>query len=147
MRQYSIDQVTCSWLGNDLMEGIAEGTSIQEARATQSWSIKMGGRGKGTRVYNPNRSGTLTLTVDQESQLHQNLKAIAKADRISRDKVGPLVLKDNSSGEVIVYLNAFILTDPDEARGTESQTFAWLFGFEDKKTDSPEKLTNVVNAT
>lgn len=146
MRQYSIDNVSASWLEIDVTEGLAAGTSIQEARAAQAWSIKMGAKGRGVRVYNPDRSGTLTITVDQESQLHQTLKSIHQADIISRDKVAPFVLKDNNSGEVIIFKNAFILAEPDESRGVESATFAWVFGYEDKESKVPGKLTNVVNS-
>lgn len=144
MRQYSIDNVDLSWLGNDLTEGLAAGTSIQEARAAQSWSMKVGAKGNATRIYNPDRSGTLTITVDQESQGHAILIGIAKADRIGRDKVGPLVLVDNTSGQKIIFKRAFILGEPDESRGVESATFAWVFGFEGRESVTPDNLTNVV---
>jgi hypothetical protein len=144
MLQYSSDLVNIDWLGIDFREGLATGTFIQEARATASWSLKMGARGRGTRVLNRDRSGSLTITIDQESQLHQTLKAVHKADLLSRDKVGPLTLHDESSGEKIVFKSCFIATEPDDARGTESATFGWTFMYEDKETTSPPTLTNVV---
>ncbi len=144
MRQYSSDKVLIDWNGIDFGEGLAAGTFIQEARNTQGWTLKMGARSRGTRVYNSDRSGTLTLTLDMESELHQTLKAVHSADRVSRDKVAPLTMNDESSGEKIVYKNAFIATEPDDARGTESGTVAWLFLYEDKETTSPDPLTNTV---
>lgn len=147
MRQYSIDQVEVAWRGLDFAEGFAQGTAIVEARSAPSFTLKMSARGKGRRTYNPDRSGTLTFTVDQESQLHQSLKAIAEADRNpnTRDQVGTLVLKDLSSGETFEFLNSFISTDPDDgSRGTESGTFAWIFMYEDKKSAPVENLLNVV---
>jgi len=144
MRQYSIDNVDLSWFGIDLTDGLATGTAIQEARAAQSWSMKMGAKGRGTRVYNPDRSGTLTLTLDQESLTHQLLKTVSSADRISRDKVAPMILTDNTSGEKLIYQNAFILGEPDESRGVESATFDWVFGFEKKTNVIPKKLLNIV---
>ncbi len=38
-----------------------------------------------------------------------------------------MVLKDTTSGEQFTYVNAFIVTDPDEVRATESSDFTWVF--------------------
>ncbi len=147
MRQYAIDNIELAWLGLDFKDGLAAGTSIQEARAVPSWSMKPSGAvPKITRVFDPNRSGTVTITVDQESQLHQDLLAIANADSnpSTRTQVANMVLKDNSSAEEITWKNAFIQTIPDRSRGVESTTFAWVFGFEDFANEAVETLANVV---
>lgn len=146
MRQYSIDQVEVSWLGLDFKEGLAQGTSITEARNAPSWTMKATGQGKSVRVYNPDRTGTVSVVVDQESALHQALLDISKADRnpATRNQVATMALKDTSSGEVVNFLNAFITTDPDLTRGTESATFAWVFGFEDVQKEPVANLTNLV---
>jgi hypothetical protein len=147
MRQYSIDQVELAWLGLDFKEGLAAGTSIQEARTSPSWSYKAAGAvSKGYRAYSPDRSGTLTVTVDQEAQLHNQLIAIAEADAnpSTRTQVGNMVITDTSSGFRMTYKNAYITTIPDEARAVESLTFPWIFQFEDyEKTEVPT-LANAV---
>lgn len=147
MRQYSIDNVELSWLGIDFKDGLAVGTSITEARTVPSWSMKPSGAvPKVTRVYDPNRSGTVTIIVDQESQLHQSLKAIANSERTpgGRDKVDDMVLKDLTAGEEITFKNAFITTIPDRTRAVESSTFAWVFGYEDFKDEEVPTLANPV---
>jgi len=147
VQQYSIDNVELAWLGLDFKEGLAEGTSIQETRSVSSFSLKpRGAIPKVTRVYDPNRSGTVAVVVDQESKLHQQLKTIAKSERnpATRDKVANMVLKDLTSSEQITWVNAFIMTDPDKARAKESLTFTWVFGFEDFEDDEVTTLTNVV---
>lgn len=147
MRQYSIDNIELAWLGIDFKDGLAAGTSVQEARSTPAWSIKPAGAvPKIVRVFNPDRSGTVTITVDQESQLHQDLKAIANADRLpgTRTQVGNMVLRDNSSEEEITWINAFIMTEPDKSRGVESTTFAWVFAFENFTDEAVDPLGNVV---
>lgn len=147
MNQYSIDGVELGWLGLDFKAGLASGTSIVEARNVASWSIKpRGAVPKVTRVYDPNRSGTVSITVDQEAKLHQQLKAIARADRLpaTRDKVSDMVLKDASSGEMVTWKNAFIMTDPDFTRGVESTTFTWVFSFENSDDTPVENLANNV---
>lgn len=131
MRQYSIDHVEVNFFGIDLKPGLAQGTSITEARTSPSWTQKPTGTGKVVRVYNPDRSGTLSIVVDQESAVHQRLRSLSLTDRASRNVVGVLTVKDTTSGESFFYTNAYISTDPDETRGTDSATFTWVFNFED----------------
>lgn len=129
-RQYSVDRVSVAWFGVDLTPGLAAGTSITEARNAVSWTNKPTGMGGVVRVYNPDRSGTVTITVDQESSTHQLLRELAQQDVIARNVVGAMTIKDTSSDESFYYSNAYIATEPDETRGTESTTFAWQFNFE-----------------
>jgi hypothetical protein len=148
MRQYSIDGVSLAWLGLDFKEGMAAGTVITEARSAPSWTMKATGQGRAVRVYNPDRTGTLSVVVDQESQLHQSLLDIARADRNPsvRDKVAAMVMSDASSGEAVTWKNSFITTDPDLTRGTESATFTWVFGFESVDKTTVDPLTNLVGS-
>jgi len=146
MRQYGIDQVELAWYGLDLKEGIAQGTSVAEARSTAPWSMKPSGTGGVVRVWNPDESGTLTITVDQESKLHQQLWTLHQADKLLRNVVAPLMMTDNASGEIFSYTNAFILNTPDESRGTESATFAWTFGYERKVKIAPAGDSNIVGS-
>jgi len=136
MRQYSIDKVEATWASLDFKEGLAAGTSITDARQSPAWSQKATGLGKVVRVYNPDESGELTITVDQESKLHQQLIAIHATDKQARNQVFPFMITDKSSGEVVIFTNAYIMTEPDFSRGTESATFPWSFLYE-KRTLIP----------
>lgn len=127
MRQYSIDHVELDWEGLDLKEGLAAGSTITEARTAPSWSMKTSANGEGIRTFNPDRSATISILVNQESKTHQQLRQLAKDDRDNRNVVGAMVLKDTTSGEQFTYVNAFIVTDPDEVRATESSDFTWVF--------------------
>ena len=127
MRQYSIDHVELGWEGLDLKEGLAAGSTITEARTAPSWSMKTSANGEGIRTFNPDRSATISILVNQESKTHQQLRQLAEDDRDNRNVVGLMVLKDTTSGEQFTYVNAFIVTDPDEVRATESSDFTWVF--------------------
>jgi len=127
MKQYAIDRVELAWQSLDFKEGLAAGSTITEARTAPSFTLKTSAVGEGIRVFNPDRSATISILVNQESRLHQQLRALAAADRDSRDIVGPLVLKDTTSGEQFTYVNCFISTEPDEIRATESSDFTWVF--------------------
>ena len=135
-RQYAIELVEIAWaltgLSIDLKEGIAAGTSIQEAKASPRFTVKQTGTRSVVHVRGPSRNGELTITVDQESKTHQQLTERMIADDLTNNVVGPIVMVDLSSGEVFKYRNARIINEPDESRGVESATFAWVFGYEEK---------------
>lgn len=130
MRQYSADRIELNFFGVDLKPGLASGTFVTEARNAPTWSQKVSGMGPVTRVYNPDRSATITMLIDQESAVHQQLRSLAELDRIARNVVGVLTLYDASSGETTYYKNAYITTEPDETRGNEAATFSWVFACE-----------------
>lgn len=131
MRQYSIDHVELTWQGLDFKAGMAAGSVITEARTAPTWTIKPTANGDAIRVLNPDRTGTTSILINQESKLHQQLRALAQDDVQDRDIVGAMVLKDTSSGEQYTYKNAFIQTEPDEIRATESSDFTWVFMWQD----------------
>lgn len=143
MKQYSIDRVELAWQGLDFKEGLAAGSTITEARTAPSWTMKTSANGGGIRVFNPDRSATISVLVNQESRLHQQLRQLAENDRLNRDVVGAMVLKDTTSGEQFTYVNAFITVDPDEIRATESSDFTWVFSCE-RITKTVSQDQNVV---
>ena len=131
MRQYSFDQVELSWQGLDLKDGLASGTSISEgATVPDRWTFTSDARGEQTRSKRTDGSGTLTLIATQAGRLHQSLRALAIADEQDRNIVGPLVLKDLSSGETFTYKATCIATHPDEVRADVTQDFPWVLRFE-----------------
>jgi len=145
MQNYAIDRVEIAWQGVDFKRGLATGTSFTEARTGPSFTQTMTANGEAIRTYMSDRSGAVTILVDQTSRLHQDLRELAESDRNSRTIVGPMVVKDNNSGEQLTYKNAYIATQPDEVRGTEASIFSWLFNFEGfEKTVS--KVVNVVGS-
>lgn len=127
MKNYSSDFVEIAWEGLDFKEGLAAGSFVTEARTAPSWSGKTSVAGELIRTFNPDRSATVSILVNQTSKLHQQLRQLAENDRLNRNVVGAMVLKDTSSGEQFTYVNAFITVDPDEIRATESQDFTWVF--------------------
>lgn len=145
MRQYSNDNLDIAWFDLDFAEGIADGTFVTEVRANTSFTVKPSARGKLTRSFNPQKHGTVAIVVDQESQLHQDLIAIAESDRAPavRDKVDNMTMREPGSS-VIHYENAFILTEPDETRGMEAVTFTWVFAFEKKQPEPLSPADNLV---
>jgi len=146
MRQYSISQTEINWFGLDLKPGLATGTSIAEARLSQTWSQKSTGTGRVVRTLNPDKSGTLTLTVDRESGVHQNLIVLAQTDEATQGVVGVCVLKDLLGGQTNYYKNAYLQSQPDESYGTEGTTVAWVLMFESVERVAITPAQNQVGA-
>lgn len=149
MQQYSADQVELTWLGINFKPGLATGTFIQEARATPGFTQKPAGAvSTVTRVGSPDKSGTVTVLVDMEHLLHQQLKAVANRDANpttrGQNTVGDMVLVDSSNGEQITWVNAYIQTLPDRSRGVEGGVAAWVFFFERFRDIEVENLLNAV---
>ena len=146
MRQYSIDKQEIGWLGLDLKAGLAVGTSLAEAIASPAFAQKQTAMGRVVRNHVPGSSGTVSLTVDRETQLLQDLIAISNADRDpnQRDKVADMVRKDTESGAEVRYTNAYIVTIPDDTLGTELATVTVVWAFEARKMLPAQPSQNIV---
>ncbi len=145
MRQHDITNQSLAWFSLDFEEGHAAGTMLQESRTGPRWTYRPGGNGKLYRSFQPDDSGTIAITVVQESKLHMALLAYAETDRLTKALVGPMVLVDNQSGLGIVWSNAFLMTVADEARGTDGTEFTWTWVFESRATVVPtDQNQNVV---
>ena len=145
-RNYSIDQVQLNWFGLDLKPGLAAGSSITESRNASSFTFTPDGVGGGTRTYDPNRSGSVAVLIDQTSQVHKDLMVLAQVDRATRAVVGVMTLKDDSSDETVYFKNAYIMADPPTVRGTASGTFTWTFHFETSEYQGGKASANVVGS-
>ncbi len=132
MRTYSSDTVGLTWLGLDLKPGFASGTFLSDSNDNPTWTYKTSASGELHRAFSASRSGMLSITMDQESFVHQQLLAIAAQDRRTHDQVGNGRFTDASLGLVIEYQNMSIETEPSETRGTESATLVWTMKYESR---------------
>jgi hypothetical protein len=130
VRQYGADQVQISWFGIPISEGLAAGTFIQITRNAPTWTQKPNGLGGVVRMFNPDLSGQVTLSMDKESKTHQSLVTVATADYLSRSIIGPMVITDASTREVTVLNSAYISTVPNLQWGTQSTVLGWVFNFQ-----------------
>ena len=129
LKQYDPKEVTITWDGVFLNEGIASGTFITIARNVRQFTLNVGGDGGGTRVRNPDRSATVTVTMRMGSQTNALL-----SDRILDEEADPpiphittLTIKDNSGNTLVEAPEAFLDGPPDTTFGTEEGTLEWTF--------------------
>jgi hypothetical protein len=147
VRQYSADQVKVGWtFTGDLTQGLAAGTFIQESRSGPTFRVKPDGMGGIVRMFSNNRSGTVTLLMDQESAQHQLLRTLANLDRITKVLVAPLVITDLNAAEITFYNQAFITTDPDLIKAVGPSTAPWVFAFRSVTHQAFQFNKNVVGS-
>ena len=127
MRQYSADRVHVTFFGLDLTPGLAAGTFVQVERKTAAFRPVADGLGDVVRVFSPDRSASVTLTIDAESRTHQELITFANADRAARSIVGPLVITDSNTGEIIALDQAFIEDLPNIEKSSAAAALPWVF--------------------
>jgi len=137
MRQYSFDRCDYVWGGLDLKPGMASGDSFVEADPPPAWINRPTGMGKVVSQYQTARNSACTVLIDPESDVHKLLRRRAQQDRLTRDQVYDLTVRDNSTGEVFTYTNTRITQEPGETRGQEMSPLAWIFSFEDRTKTTP----------
>ena len=135
MRSHSPDLIEITWaiLGFapiNFKPGLAEGAHIIPKRNAPTWTQRPNGVGGILRLFSPDRSGTLTINIDQESRTHLELITVHNADLAARSLTGPIVERDGNTRKVTTWAKAYIQTMPDVPRGTTSGIVPWVFLFE-----------------
>jgi hypothetical protein len=143
-RNHSIDQIDLTWQGLDFKPGVVQGTFVSVSWANDAFTVKANGMGGITRTFHPANNGTVTVTVDGSTKLHQQLWKLHESDRITRQVVGPMRLFDNSIGDTVLLVNTFI-TQPPEPIGNESENpdYTWTFQFERRVVTPNDGNNNV----
>lgn len=127
MRQYSADRVSVTFFGLDLTPGLAAGTFVRVDRETAAFRLVSDGLGDVVRVFSPDRAASVTVSIDAESRTHQELITLANADRVARGVVGPLLITDANTAEVIALDQAFIEDLPTVEKSSTAAVAPWVF--------------------
>ncbi len=119
--------------GPVLFSGFADGTFINAARNNQGVNLAVGATGDAARAISNDKSGLVTLTLLQSSNVNALLSAIEKLDQENGDGVNPLFIKDLKGLDVVKASTAWIQKIPDYNRGREvaDGNVAWIFETDD----------------
>lgn len=123
---YQPDFVTVAFNGVPIT-GFAPETFISAVRNNDSWNLRIGSGGDGTRAKSGDKSGRVTLTLLGSSASNAALTAIAIADEASGTGVGPLVVKDLSGADTVKAGTAWIVKPPDLEKANEETDREWIF--------------------
>lgn len=122
---YDFKQVVCTFNGFQI-QGFAEGGEISVERNEDAWTLQVGADGEGTRSKSNNKSGRITLPLQQSSASNDVLSAFADADELSNAGSGPFLMKDLSGRSLIVAEQAWIVKKPATNFGAESSPWEWV---------------------
>lgn len=124
--------------GEDRIDGFASGTFVRGERAEDAFSTSIGPDGKGTRVVNNNKSGTLTLTLRQGSAGNATLSAIAEGAEVdnSGTDIKQLLVKTTVGESRFFAKEAWIKKMPVQEYAADETNREWVF--ESLKVDMHE---------
>lgn len=125
---YDPNKTTISVAGINIT-GFAAGTFVQCERNEDGFSLVVGADGNATRVRNQNRSGKITLTLQQGSPSNATLSALAVADELDGSGVGAFLAKDASATTTATLAsaqNVWITKLAPFERGKEAGEVVWV---------------------
>jgi hypothetical protein len=125
LKTYSPEDITIIVEGVEI-EGTAQDfctVSYEEDHFTYT----SGSDGEGCRSKNPDRSGTITITLMQTSTSNSVLSAIAKTDDITGAAIFSILVKDNSPQATSLHTSdsAWIQKTSDAGYGKEAGDREW----------------------
>lgn len=118
-RQYSVT------FAGIIVGGFMDGTFISVERTEDSYSMAVGARGDVARVRSRDKTGTVTITLQQTSPSNDLLSAQIVADELLGTGVAPLLLKDNNGTTIIQAANAWIRRPANSEQSDELSSREW----------------------
>lgn len=125
LKTYDFKQVAVI-VGGRIITGFSDGDAVQVERNEDAWSLQVGAEGEATRSKSNNRSGKVTLSLQQASESNAILSGFAKSDELSNGGLFPLLVKDNSGSSLYAAEQAWIVKSPAATLGMESAAREWV---------------------
>jgi hypothetical protein len=131
MALYSFDPKELSVIvGPYIIRGFSD-SQVTLARTNPAWELVVGADGEATRVKSNDRSGTVTISLQQSSPSNDELTTLALADELSNTGLFPLFVKDNLGTTLCSAETAYIEKFPDAAFAKTAQTREWVIRADD----------------
>lgn len=111
-----------------VVSGFAEDTFVSIERNSETYEMYTGADDTNTRIYKPNTSCAVTISLQQTSNSNDVLSALYEIDRASRnsDNLFSITVKDNSGRSLFSASQAFISVTPNSEYGTSMNTRDWV---------------------
>lgn len=130
LRTYSPKEVNLIVFGYNIT-GYSDGTFVEFQRNEDNSSSTVGADGRVGLAYNANKTGTCTVTLQQNSEANAFLSAIQNQQDVGGKLIrGPLVCTDPSGAQITVGINAHIMGTPTVGLGKELTDRTWTFMIE-----------------
>lgn len=119
--EYAPDAVAVVFLGKTV-SGFHDGTFASAVRTVDMADAHVGADGKGTVVYNADKSGIFTITLAQSSPSNKEF-SIAAAARLS----GPMTMKDTNGSSISFGATTFVSALPTIDNAQDLSPRVWVF--------------------
>jgi len=113
-------------VGGVALSGFAEDSIVSVSRDVQAYEKVTGADGRTSRARNPNKAGTITISLQHSSPSNDVLQAVALLDEASDAGVVPVIVRDGSGTSVHFTASAWVQKVPDSVRGTGISTVEWV---------------------
>ncbi|ODN41243.1 phage structural protein [Piscirickettsia litoralis] len=118
-------------IGGISVSGFADGSAVKIKRNTPTFKSKVGMKGDVTRVKSSDRTGLLTLTLKQSSNINQAFSALALADEATGDGVFPILVKSPNNFTIAVAEHAYIQEWPEIDFSDDESNIEWQIAVAD----------------
>ena len=125
LRSFDPNRVTVTVAGTAIV-GFADDKVMVE-RANNSWELIVGADGEATRVKSNDKSGSITINLQQSSPSNDFLSAIFAVDEAAASGVVPIVITDKSGTTVVGAPLAFIEKMLEASFSKNQNDRSWVF--------------------
>lgn len=128
LKTYDPSKIDIVFNGININSGVAPDTFISVSRNEDTWTLVVGSDGTGARTKNSNISGTVEITLMQNSPVNALLAASALTDENSdANIISNLTINDPSGSLILSAVDCWIRKVADQDLGKEQNTRTWMF--------------------
>lgn len=131
LRKYDPKEVSITYGGISISDGIAPGTFIEINRNSPIYTKFVGTDGEVIRVRTNDRTGTIRVTYRQGSSTHPVLSAVAASDEITGVVAVPFALFDFNGSTTSISSQAWIREYPDIIYSDIEDIVTWTWDCRD----------------
>lgn len=122
---YASDQVSVT-TGPHSVSGFGPDTFVVVEREVETFTKTTGADGEVSRSKSANKSGSITITLQQTSASNDVLSAFALADEQTNSGTFPVMIKDASGRSIMSAENCWVSAYPSVAFAAASGTYEWV---------------------
>lgn len=113
-------------IGSHVVGGFADGTFITVERSTPTWSKQIGASGESVRIKSNDRSGKITLTLQQTSLSNDVLDGYRMADELKNAGKFPFIMNEAGGASLAEGTETWVLQPPNLEYGKDLGTRQWV---------------------
>jgi len=114
-------------VGGVPVSGFADGTFVTVERSNDLFTKVSGGDGIVSRSKSNDKSGTITITLQQTSPSNDILQGVALLDEVSNNGVVPIIIQDFSGRTTLVSAFGWVKKSPKAEFSKEITNREWAF--------------------